>query len=62
MENTKHTSGSVRSVLLYLLAPEDSSAMPARRRLQRASVGWNRTKTGLWLVVSLMAALLVGQL
>ncbi len=48
--------------LRYLMAPEDSSDAPSRKAPPCATTTWNRTKTLLWLVLSVLAAILVGQL
>lgn len=46
----------------FLLAPEDSSEAPpgAFRRYERTA--WNSVKTLLWYALSILAALLIGQL
>jgi len=48
--------------LRFLMAPEDSSTMPSWSAPPRGVTLWSRAKSLLWLVFSVLAALLVGQL
>ncbi len=48
--------------LRFLIAPEDSSTMPSWNAPPRGFTLWARAKSLLWLVFSVLAALLVGQL
>jgi hypothetical protein len=52
---------TVRGVF-FLLSPEESSQSPSGAFPEYENVGWNRTKSVLWLVFSILAALLIGQL
>ena len=56
MENLRAMTETTMMGLLFLLTPEDSSASPF------AVTVWNWVKTLLWLVLSVLATILVGQL
>ena len=56
MENLRVNSRTTMMGLRFLLTPEESSASPF------AATVWSWVKTLLWVVVSVLAALLVGQL
>ena len=58
---TEKTNPTVMG-LRFLLAPEDSSSTPSGDTPPCGVTFWNRAKTLLWLVFSVLTALLVGQL
>ncbi len=62
MENLRVKTGTTMMGLRFLLTPEDSSASPSGGAPPFAVTLWNRVKTLLWFVFSVLAALMVGQL
>ena len=62
MENLTIKTNSTMMGLRFLLAPEDLSASLSGGAPPSAVTLWNWVKTLLWFVLSVLAALLVGQL
>jgi hypothetical protein len=62
MENSTVKTRTTTTGFRFLLTPEDSSASPSGDVPPFAAAFWNEVKTLLWLVFSVLAALLVGQL
>ena len=62
MKNLTVKARTTMMGLRFLLAPEDSSASPSEDNQPFAADYWNGVKTLLWLVISVLAALLVGRM
>ena len=62
MKNLSVKTHTTILVLRFLLAPEDSSATSSGSDPPHGVSLWTQTKTLIWLVFSVLAALAVGQL
>jgi hypothetical protein len=62
MPHPMMNTGTTGKGMHFLLAPEDSSGSPSGVPAAHGRACWNATKTVLWIVFSILAALLIGQL